>query len=137
MGKYVFNSCHGGFALSDKFWEEYERRTGKTETDVKDYSPEFRRDPVVISIIGDLGTGVSTGESSELAFREFPDDLIEFAMHSEYDGMESVRLSKDRLMKSFIHLDLGTERGVTQAQELQKLAKRVDAHPRFGDSSHT
>jgi hypothetical protein len=57
--------------------------------------------------------------------------LIEFAKHDDYDGLETVYLSKDKLMKKFIEIDLYTSDGIKAACELQKLAKRIDKHPRF------
>jgi len=60
--KILINSCYGGFSFSERFCEEYEKRTGsKLDTYSKD-----RTSNAIIELFEELGPEISSGDFAEL-----------------------------------------------------------------------
>ena len=85
--KILFNNCFGGFGLSEKAIQMYNKRKG---TDYK-YSYQlnrgFRDDETLIQIVEELGAEANGGEHSELAIAKIPDGA------HWYDGVETIQYS--------------------------------------------
>ena len=84
--KIVINRCFGGFALSGKAMKLYMSRKGLTE-EVSNYKLE-RNDPVLVSVVEELGSLRASAAFSELKVVEIPDG-IEWYIH-DYDGVETI-----------------------------------------------
>jgi hypothetical protein len=82
--KVVINACHGGFGLSEKALKMYRAEVNDSEVDYYDID---RDDPVLVSLVEQLGDEVNT-RYSELKIVEIPDG-IEWTV-CEYDGLEWV-----------------------------------------------
>jgi hypothetical protein len=107
MTKVVYNTCYGGFGLSDKAVQRYSDLTGLGLTfhkiyvtghwefpngdwwDEKDLS---RSDPILIQVVEELGEEAN-GNYAKLAFREV-EAGTKYRI-DEYDGMESVMTIDD------------------------------------------
>lgn len=88
--KILFNNCYGGFGLSEKAIQIYNKRKG---TDYK-YSYQlnrgFRNDETLIQIVEELGAEANE-EHSELAIAEIPNGAYWYI--EEYDGVETIHYS--------------------------------------------
>lgn len=82
MRKILINSDYGGFCLSDKALDLYEKRTGSRVSafDCK------RDDPILIEIVETLGVEESGSRFSTLKIVEIPDD-VDWIIQ-DYDGEE-------------------------------------------------
>ena len=89
--KILFNNCFGGFRLSEKAIQMYNKRKG---TDYK-YSHQldrgFRDDETLIQIVEELGAEANGEGHSELAIAEIPDGAHWYI--EEYDGVETIQYS--------------------------------------------
>lgn len=82
--KILINTCYGGFSFSERFCEEYEKRTGSK---LDKYSKD-RTSNDIIELFEELGSETSSGKYAELRIIEIPDD-VEYYVY-EYDGIESI-----------------------------------------------
>ena len=82
MHSVVYNSCFGGFSLSEECTQELESRLGDREVD--------RDDPVLVEIVRAKGPGRAGGPYSNLRIKEIPDKYRDSFYIQEYDGYESV-----------------------------------------------
>lgn len=82
--KIVINRCFGGFGLSEKVIELYNKYSGR---DVDWHSDIDRNDPHLVRAVEELKEK-SYGAFAELEVIEIPDD-IKWHIH-EYDGYETV-----------------------------------------------
>ena len=90
MVKIVYNTCYGGFGLSDAALELYEKLTGER----RDWHGDFvRHDPYLVQVVEQLGTEAASGPYAELAIYELPEGTR--YRIDEYDGMESVMTQDD------------------------------------------
>ena len=82
--KIVINKCYGGFGLSDKALELYNKLAGTN----LEYADDLdRNDPILVHVVETLGDEAD-GRFARLRIVEIPDDINwEIA---EYDGVESV-----------------------------------------------
>jgi len=84
MQKIVINVCHGGFSLSWRAEELYEKLSGKKV----DYFYDIdRSDPHLVQAVEELGVRAN-GVHADLAIVEIPDG-VQWEI-AEYDGMEHV-----------------------------------------------
>jgi hypothetical protein len=88
LAKVVYNSCYGGFNLSEKAMVRY-RELGGTETYDDDIS---RTDPRLIQVVEELGREAS-GSCGLLKIAEVPSGAT--YRIDEYDGFESVMTVDD------------------------------------------
>ena len=89
MTKIVYNTCYGGFGLSDKAIKRYWELKGKpvpddfTQWDFEDN----RADPILAQVVEELGEDAD-GHFAELAIHEL-EPGTKYRIH-EYDGLETV-----------------------------------------------
>lgn len=83
MIKVVYNSCYGGFGLSDKALDLYNKKSGKTLS----YSGEItsRHDPHLVEVVEELG------EEANACYANLKIEEVDglYRIH-EYDGSEDV-----------------------------------------------
>ena len=84
--KIAYNTCYGGFSLSEKAKMLYRELTGMKEDDYLDVHDISRHDPVLISVIETLGSEVN-GSYARIAIRTIDSPAYRI---SEYDGIERV-----------------------------------------------
>ena len=111
MAKIVYNSCYGGYGLSDAAVQRYAQLKGLPIYKKKiseDYSSWYytdrdecfsrysipRNDPFLAQVVEELGTAADD-EYSELSIREVPDGSR--YRIDEYDGRESVILESEEV----------------------------------------
>ena len=100
--KVIINTDFGGFGLSKRCFELYEQRTGKSRDD-EDRDENYREDPVMISIVEELGME-SNGMFSSLEVVEVPDEYIYDI--DEYYGLEHIVLKiREDYLRNLIRLD--------------------------------
>jgi hypothetical protein len=86
----MYNTCYGGFTLSDAAIDEYKRQCpdGKNprlfELD--------RDDQVMAQIVKEMGSAAN-GQFSDIKLQRIPVDYRDFYTIHEYDGLESVLLN--------------------------------------------
>ena len=80
----ILNKCYGGFGISDEAMDMYFERTGRK---ISRYCNNLRNDPILISIVKDLGTKAN-GSASKLVVVDIPDGL-DYVI-DEYDGIETL-----------------------------------------------
>lgn len=84
----IYNNKHGGFDISPEGLAEYNKRTGK---DVKYADAIHNEDPILISLVKEMGDKINT-KNSKLCIATFPKEFHDFLSWYEYDGKESVRV---------------------------------------------
>ena len=84
MQKIVINTCHGGFGLSWRAEDMYEKLSGNKVEWARDLK---RDDPYLVQVVEELGVRAD-GEFSELTVVEIPDGVL--WQIDEYDGHEWV-----------------------------------------------
>lgn len=86
----LLNGCYGGFGVSKKALDLYNKRTGKNVMDDYELRDDCRTDPILIDIIKELGEEAN-GSCSKLYVDEVPDGYDYWI--EEYDGVETLHLS--------------------------------------------
>lgn len=86
LHKIAYNTCYGGFSLSEKAKMLYRELTGMKEDDYLDVDDIPRHDPVLISVIETLGSEAN-GPYAQIAIRPINTSAYRI---SEYDGVEKV-----------------------------------------------
>jgi hypothetical protein len=94
MYKVVYNSTYGGFDMSKKGLDEYNRRTSKN---IKYADGIDRSDPTLIELVETMNKDINC-PGTRLKIREFPIKYKAFLDWDEYDGKESVRIDYDRYL---------------------------------------
>ena len=89
--KIAYNTCYGGFSLSEKAKMLYREVTGMKEDAYFDEDDLPRHDPVLISVIETLGSEAN-GPCARIAIR--PINASAYRI-SDYDGIERVITSAD------------------------------------------
>lgn len=87
--KVIINTDYGGFGLSKKAFDMYRERAGIDTIDRTKCHEEYRDDPIMLSIVEELGEDANDS-LSDLKIVEIPDEY-DYSI-SEYDGWESVVL---------------------------------------------
>ena len=86
LHKIAYNTCYGGFDLSEKAKMLYRELTGMSEDDYLDVHDIPRHDPVLISVIEKLGAEAN-GPCARIAIRPINTSAYRI---KEYDGVEKV-----------------------------------------------
>lgn len=111
--KVAYNSCYGGFNLSQAA-VEYLHNKGVNVDNIHRAIFEYeweRHDPFLIEAIETLGDAAN-GDCSKLKIANIPDEYGTYYTISEYDGMESVVCDFKRLIRaklSTFDIDSATE----------------------------
>ena len=115
--KVLYNTCYGGFNLSDEFVKEFEKR--HPEKKLESWWGKQRSDPDVIALFEEMGTEKSSGYCSKIEIEEIPDD-VEYHIR-EYDGMEGVSWSipKDKIIQDLLDILKGRKK----ENEISKFTK--------------
>ena len=82
--KVVYNACYGGFGLSDKAIQLYNKKSGSV---LAKYDYPERNDKYLVEVVEELGK-LADGFCSKLRIKEIPDGASYEI--DEYDGYESV-----------------------------------------------
>lgn len=89
--KVAYNTCYGGFSLSEKAKMLYRELTGMKEDDYLDVHDIPRHDPVLISVIETLGSEAN-GPYARIEIRPINTSAYRI---SDYDGIERVTTPYD------------------------------------------
>lgn len=89
--KIAYNTCYGGFSLSEKAKMLYRELTGMKEDAHLDEDDLPRHDPVLIKVIETLGSEAN-GSYADIAIRTINSPAYRI---SEYDGAERVIIPAD------------------------------------------
>jgi hypothetical protein len=90
----VYNTCFGGFGLSDKAIELYKRKSQNAD----EPNIYIRHDPLLIEVVKELGKDASD-VYSDLQIETIPIEYINCYTIVEYDGMENVRTDPAALIE--------------------------------------
>lgn len=91
--KIVYNTCYGGFSLSEKALDECAKRGLEIDSD-PDYS--YRSHPVLVEVVQALGEGAD-GSCARLDLQDWEDGVPYII--TEYDGIESVEVDWPTLIQ--------------------------------------
>jgi len=91
MAKVIYNTCFGGFSLSQLAADLLAKRKGWDESDTYPMLP--RHDHDLVEVVEALGCETASGDYDALAIRELPDDAR--YRIDEYDGSERVMTPED------------------------------------------
>lgn len=126
--KVVYNDCYGGFDLSKKALDEYNRRKS---TNILYADAILQTDPVLIDLVETMGKEVNSNVS-KLKIKEFPLKFKNFLNWGEYDGKESVTIDYNRYLVHHIKIaiedkNLSPEEKV---ERVQRLYQEYDSRPK-------
>lgn len=93
MTKIVYNSCYGGFSLSQIGWNHYCKLTGRDPKSSNQSRDIPRDDPALVQTILDLGHDTAAGGFASLTIRDLPPGTR--YRIQEYDGMEWIELESE------------------------------------------
>lgn len=115
----VYNKKYGGFDISLEGLAEYNRRTGK---DVKYAEAIHNEDPVLISLVKEMGDKINT-KNSKLCIATFSKEFHDFLEWHEYDGKESVLIDYQKYIVYHVkkicdNRDVSEEQKIKQIQTL-------------------
>ena len=92
MTKIVYNSCYGGFGLSEKAINRYWELKGEKEPEYWYTGDLDRTDPILVQVVEELGAEADTG------FSNLQIEELEAGTRyriDEYDGYESIETEDD------------------------------------------
>jgi hypothetical protein len=90
----MYNTCYGGFTLSDAAIDEYKRRNPE-DKNPRLYDTDYeldRDDQVMAQIVKEMGCSAN-GHFSDIKLQRIPVEYRDFYTIYEYDGLESVLLN--------------------------------------------
>jgi len=103
----LYCGSYGGFELSKKCKDLYEKETGDKEIQDCLVSFEYRKDPILIKYYFEKGSKWMSTDFSSVQFYPVPADLLEWVSFSEYDGMETpyinIKGALDEYTKAFLN----------------------------------
>lgn len=112
----VYNNKYGGFDISPEGLAEYNKRTGK---DVK-YAEAIRNeDPVLISLVKEMGDKINT-KNSKLRIATFSKEFHDFLQWNEYDGKESVSIDYQKYIV-YHTKKICDDQTITEEQKIKKI----------------
>lgn len=112
----IYNNKYGGFDISPEGLAEYNKRTGK---DVKYAEAIYREDPVLISLVKEMGDKINT-KNSKLCIATFPNEFHDFLAWNEYDGNESVRVNYQKYIVYHVK-KICDNRDVNEDQKIKQI----------------
>jgi len=108
----LYNNCYGGFAFSDAFLEEYQKRTGAKLDTYKALfrlgSESIRCNSVAVAIFKEKGSEWCSGLDSQIEAFECPVALAKYWDIEEYDGDERVRVLVAEALADILHTFMQT-----------------------------
>lgn len=93
--KVAYNSCYGGFSLSNAALNMLKTRKGLPQTEYLEEREMVRHDPDLVAILETLGPEAN-GSCADLQIKEIPTDYRDFYEIEEYDGNEFVCLNHEK-----------------------------------------
>lgn len=117
----MYNTCYGGFSLSQAAIDEYKRRCpdGKNP---RMYQMD-RDDQVMVQIIKEMGK-MANGKFSDIRLQSIPVEYREHYKIDEYDGLESVVIDHNAFQVAAIK-SLVRDRTLSKADKLARITAVV------------
>jgi hypothetical protein len=117
----MYNTCYGGFSLSQAAIDEYKRRCpdGKNP---RMYQMD-RDDQVMVQIIKEMGR-MANGQFSDIRLQSIPVEYREHYKIEEYDGLESVVIDHNAFQVAAIK-SLVRDRTLSKADKLARITAVV------------
>jgi hypothetical protein len=117
----MYNTCYGGFSLSQAAIDEYKRRCpdGKNP---RMYQMD-RDDQVMVQIIKEMGRKAN-GQFSDIRLQSIPVEYREHYKIEEYDGLESVVIDHNAFQVAAIK-SLVRDRTLSKADKLARITAVV------------
>lgn len=111
---FIYNSCYGGFGLSEEFIKIFNERHNEEYTDL-----DFKRDdPRVIELIQELGKKRSQSQYSKIKALSFPVKYKGFIKIHEYDGMERLYIDfNSYFIENLLQLSPSDTEAIAKLQE--------------------
>lgn len=106
--KILYNSCYGGFDLSEKALSEYKKRyiTSKNSSDSENsFDLDDRTNELMIQICNELGSEAN-GNHSCIQITEIPLRFLNYYKINEYDGAERISIDVDKYKLNSINIIL-------------------------------
>lgn len=122
----IYNNKYGGFDISPEGLAEYNKRTGK---DIKYAEAIHSEDPVLISLVKEMGDKINT-KNSKLCIATFSKEFQHFLKWHEYDGKESVSIDYQKYIVYHVKKicdkrDISEEEKIKQIQTLYQTYQTV------------
>jgi len=117
MGYYLINVCFGGFGWSEEAEKEIRRRrellqqTQDNNDNNYDYDYNYEYDrtcSVAHHLFDEWGSKRCSGRHSNLCKEKVPDELMEYVIVHEYDGLESINVDTTKFYETMMEDLLGT-----------------------------
>jgi len=121
MGYYLINVCFGGFGWSEEAEKEIRRRrellqqTQDNNDNNYDYDYDYdynyeydRTCSVAHHLFDEWGSKRCSGRHSNLCKEKVPDELMEYVIVHEYDGLESINVDTTKFYETMMEDLLGT-----------------------------
>jgi hypothetical protein len=128
----LFNDCVGGFRFSEKFLEEFERRTGEVCSNFgggwRNRNTTMRINPIALEIYQEYGSAWCSGRNSRIRCYNIPAIFADSWIIEEYHGHETVvvdmNLAYANALDRFINGGRN-ERALDQEYEAIKEAEQI------------
>jgi hypothetical protein len=123
----VYNSCYGGFELSDEAFELFNSKRRANNLPEVNYCHKIERhDPYLVEVVKELGVKAN-GECANLLIDTIDNEYLDLYHIHEYDGKESVVVNPTHLVCSKlrqINIEELSDKEVREKMlELQKYIK--------------
>ena len=98
---FLYNTCYGGFCLSNLVLELYNKKKKEEDPDFKMMKdglcselnlPIYRSDPVLIQIFDEIEKHQFQHSCSRIEKKMIEKKYIDFVVISEYDGLENIKI---------------------------------------------
>lgn len=124
--KVVYNSVFGGFGMSKKGLEEYNRLTSKNVIHAEAIASD---DPILIHLVETMGDAIHT-EYSNLKIKEFPMKYKGFLKWADYDGRETVRIDYEQYLISNIR-DVKDDTNLSCDEKIERIQEQYREYDLF------
>ena len=124
--KVVYNSVFGGFGMSKKGLEEYNRLTSKNVIHAEAIASD---DPILIHLVETMGDAIHT-EYSKLKIKEFPMKYKGFLKWIDYDGRETVRIDYEQYLISNIR-DVKDDTNLSCDEKIERIQEQYREYDLF------
>jgi hypothetical protein len=116
----------GGFGMSKKGLEEYNRLTSKNVIHAEAIASD---DPILIHLVETMGDAIHT-EYSNLKIKEFPMKYKGFLKWADYDGRETVSIDYEQYLISNIR-DVKDDTNLSCDEKIERIQEQYREYDLF------
>jgi hypothetical protein len=114
----MYNTCYGGFSLSDAAVDEFRRRCPEAlEVNARNVE---RHDPVMVQIVREMGAKAN-GMCAKIELKRIPAEYQNHYKIGEYDGLEGVQLQYNKYRVDAVR-EILKDRALSKSDKLARIA---------------